>query len=63
MYFKNEIKPLALGIMLGFGLLAETIGHRGIFFVCAALSAVTLTIFLLYRHRVAATTATVATAA
>jgi SET family sugar efflux transporter-like MFS transporter len=47
----------------GFGLLAETIGHRGIFFVCAALSAVTLTIFLLYRHRVAATTATVATPA
>lgn len=43
----------AMGGLLGyflFGLLVNTVGHRGIFFVCAALSTVTFTIFMLYRH-------------
>lgn len=44
----------SLGCLVGyfsFGMLVEAIGHRGVFFACAALSAVTLTIFMLYRHR------------
>jgi SET family sugar efflux transporter-like MFS transporter len=36
---------------LGFGQLVDRVGNRGVFLVSAALSAITLTIFLLYRHR------------
>jgi MFS transporter, SET family, sugar efflux transporter len=35
----------------GFGVLLNTVGHRGIFWTCMALSVVTLVIFLAYRHR------------
>jgi SET family sugar efflux transporter-like MFS transporter len=35
----------------GFGLLLNTVGHRGIFWTCTALSAATLMIFMAYRHR------------
>ena len=34
-----------------FGALVGAVGHRGVFFVCAALCATTFTIFLFYRHR------------
>jgi SET family sugar efflux transporter-like MFS transporter len=47
----------AAGSLLGyfsFGLLSGPIGHRGLFLVCAGLSALTLAIFMLYRHRVVA---------
>lgn len=36
-----------------FGSLLGCVGHRGLFFVCAALAAVTLAIFLAYRHETA----------
>jgi len=33
-----------------FGVLVQTVGHRGVFWACAALSALTFIIFMLYRH-------------
>ncbi len=45
---------IGLGGLLGyfcFGALVNMVGHRGVFFVSAALCAITLGIFLLYRHR------------
>lgn len=41
------------GSLLGyfaFGALLESVGHRGIFWVCTGLSLVTLTVFMAYRH-------------
>ncbi|ACB73485.1 sugar efflux transporter [Opitutus terrae] len=43
----------AAGNLLGyfsFGLLVSVIGHRGVFFACAALCTTTLVAFLLFRH-------------
>ncbi len=43
----------SIGALVGyftFGLLLGQIGHRGIYFVCAGMCAVTFTIFMLYRH-------------
>jgi MFS transporter, SET family, sugar efflux transporter len=35
----------------GFGVLLNSVGHRGVFWACTALSVVTLVIFMAYRHR------------
>lgn len=36
---------------LAFGVLLDAVGHRGVFVACVLVSAVTLTLFMLYRHR------------
>ena len=42
------------GNLLGylcFGLLAEAVGYRGVFWACAGLSTIALIIFMAYRHK------------
>ena len=48
--YSNSFSSGSLLGYFAFGALVESIGHRGIFWVCTGLSLVTLTIFMAYRH-------------
>ncbi|HEX2100576.1 MAG TPA: sugar efflux transporter [Candidatus Synoicihabitans sp.] len=49
--YSNSFSAGSLVGYLGFGLLVQRVGHRGVFLVCAALSAVAFLIVLLRRYR------------
>lgn len=49
--YSNSFSAGSLVGYLGFGLLLETVGHRGVFGVCTALCAATFVLLWVYRHR------------
>ena len=49
--YSNSFSGGSLLGYLGFGVLLESVGHRGVFAVCAALCAATLVLLVSYRHR------------
>jgi SET family sugar efflux transporter-like MFS transporter len=49
--YSNSFSVGGLLGYFGFGVLVESVGHRGVFFACAALSVTTLVIILVFRQR------------
>jgi SET family sugar efflux transporter-like MFS transporter len=49
--YANSVAAGNLIGYLAFGVLLDAVGHRGVFVACVLVSAITLTLFLLYRHR------------
>ncbi len=49
--YSNSFSGGSLVGYLGFGVLLQTLGHRGVFAVCAALCTGALALLLVYRHR------------
>ena len=48
--YSNSFSTGSLLGYFAFGVLVDAVGHRGVFWACVALSLVTLTIFMAYRH-------------